>query len=232
MKKIRKRDLKKVNALVNEHNARIAHMKRSVISKVEPDFVTGLVLEAVDSAMSSLYMRNPISYDVDCVYIGKTMDDITSEADGKLKKAYSVIDTLLTNLLFYTEQCHKNKEELHRLYESGVPLFIVVEPMSIGGVTSSLLNPSGKNSYCFCYEFKDTEVDGIYLANLMESRYATSFNRKIDYREVTVRPMTEFEFEHQYIMNRLNCVTFKSEEELVEFDNSIRRLFHGQRNII
>ncbi len=207
-------------------------MKRSVISKVEPDFVSGLVLEAIDSAMSPLYMRHPISYDMDTAYIGKTMDDITREADERLKKAYSVVDTLLTNLLFYTKQCLKNKEELHRLYESGVPLFIVIEPMSIGDFTPSVLNHSEKNSYCFCYEFKDTENDGVYLANLMGSRCTTSLNKKIDYREVTVRPMTEFEFEHQYIMNRLNCVTFKSEEELVEFDNSIRRLFHGQRNII
>lgn len=115
----------------------------------------------------------------------------------------------------------RNKEENEKLFKNGVPLFITLVPVN---------QKCFSTRFAFCYEFKKTEEEGKYIANVLFSKNAAPFNEEINSNDYLIREMTREEFEQHYIMDRLNRMSdgLRTEEEIVKFDNSIRQLFNGQ----
>ena len=82
-----------------------------------------------------------------------------------------------------------------------------------------------------CYEIKkyeDNEFRAYLFTDSKEEGYLDTFT----YFDYKIEPMTEEEFEQYYIMGRLRVCKFWDEEAAIEYDNYLRRLFHGQREII
>lgn len=226
MKKLRKKDIRRINDVVYAHNKEIDAMKDALRDILGDELWTPFTQDVLYSNMDKYYMTYPEAY------IGKTMDDVKNDDAKKSVEANSAKERLILEFEKYRDNCEKNKVALKEFYENEPPLFIVIKPISIGKYMPKWRQYNPNDKYCFCYEFKDTEDDGIYVANIFPSRCNYAYNTSIDYRECSVRQMTEYEFEHEYIINRINGKHFDDEAKLVEFDNNIRRLFHGQRNII
>lgn len=121
----------------------------------------------------------------------------------------------------YYKKGVENVKSLEEFLKNGMPLFITL---------TSISNPDEKK-YAMCYEYKKDD-DGTYKAYLFTTgnRYGEMYYlTKYSY---SIKKMTEEEFENHYVIGRLSAHGFDKEEDAIEYDNYLRRLFHGQREII
>lgn len=216
-----KKKIRKFEEIAKSHNQTIDKMKDGLKEHLGDlyDYSTEMYFNMV---FRGYYLStNFYSYSGrvrDC-YREQSLESYTKEAGCKLNAAYQKAVELHEWAKTYVEQCKENKEKLAAFYgQEELPLFIVLES----------LIPDFRTKYCFCYEFKDTEDDGVYRAYVFPDNMANADIMDIDYRKWSVRPMTKFEFEHIYLMGRLGSKNFDTEEEAIEYDNYLRRLFNGQ----
>ena len=88
----------------------------------------------------------------------------------------------------------------------------------------------GKKLYCFCYEFQVVNKDGKRMAMALITDNETEHCRikEIKAEEYKIRSMTIEEFEENFIKERIEFQRFSKEEDIVEYDNYLRRLFNNQ----
>lgn len=132
----------------------------------------------------------------------------------------NLYDEYKNKLDIFWEKAKANKEELNSIFEKGLPLFI----------TLTSLRSDGK-IYAMCYEIKKYD-NGEFQAYLFTGDRKDGHLDTFTYFNYKIEPMTEEEFEQYYIMQRMGTTNFNSESEAIEYDNELRRLFHGQREII
>ena len=88
----------------------------------------------------------------------------------------------------------------------------------------------GKKLYCFCYEFQVVNKDGkrIAMALITDNETERCWIKEIKAEEYKIRSMTIEEFEENFIKERIVIQGFSKEEDIVEYDNYLRRLFNNQ----
>ena len=89
----------------------------------------------------------------------------------------------------------------------------------------------GKKLYCFCYEFQVVNKDGkrMAMALITDNETERCWIKEIKAEEYKIRSMTIEEFEENFIKERIVIQGFSKEEDIVEYDNYLRRLFHNQK---
>ena len=148
--------------------------------------------------------------------------DSYSLSSLKVKKENlpSLYKDLKENLLAYWDKVKDNKDKLDEFFKKGSPLFIKMTSMR-----------NNRVKYALCYELKKYE-NNKYKAYVFTDDYADGQTVEFTYLDYALEQMTEEEFEQYYIMGRLKLMTFRYENDAIEYDNELRRLFHGQREII
>ena len=163
-----------------------------------------------------------------CYFVSSSWAEDREEEEAKM-----IINEKIENIEAHLELCKKrinefkdnfdkNNEVIEKLYNQGMPLFIVITD------TVSDKNPM----YCFCYEFKKTEKYGLYDSFIVSNESKNPYRFKLWAGRYSVKPMTEEEFENNYIIPRLEAYNPINEVDLVDYDNQLRQYFHGQREII
>ena len=89
----------------------------------------------------------------------------------------------------------------------------------------------GNKLYCFCYEFQAVNKDGKRMARALITDNETEhcWIKEIKPEEDKIRSMTIEEFEENFIKERTEIQGFSKEEDIVEYDNYLRRLFNNQQ---
>ena len=89
----------------------------------------------------------------------------------------------------------------------------------------------GKKLYCFCYEFQVVNKDGkrIAMALITDNETERCWIKEIKAEEYKIRSMTIEEFEKNFIKERIELQGFSKEEDIIEYDNYLRRLFNNQQ---
>ena len=88
----------------------------------------------------------------------------------------------------------------------------------------------GKKLYCFCYEFQVVNKDGkrMAIALITDNETERCWIKEIKAEEYKIRSMTIEEFEKNFIKERIELQGFSKEEDIIEYDNYLRRLFNNQ----
>ena len=88
----------------------------------------------------------------------------------------------------------------------------------------------GNKLYCFCYEFQVVNKDGKRMARALitDNETGNCWIKEINAEEEKIRSMTFEEFEKNFIKERIELQGFSKEEDIVEYDNYLRRLFNNQ----
>ena len=122
----------------------------------------------------------------------------------------------------YWKRGNENAKSLDDFAKNGMPLFVTM---------SSISDPSSNKVYALCYEFKkhDNDKYEAYVFTHNDKFGKTMHLCKYSY---AFDKMTEEEFEKYYIVGRLERYGSCDEEDAIEYDNYLRRLFHGQREVI
>lgn len=143
------------------------------------------------------------------------------EIDKRYDKLYSMTFDYKEKINAYWEKVLANITEMEIQCETGLPLFITME---------SLINPEHK-IYAMCYEFKiDDTWEDMYKAYVFTNKCAEGYTSYISPFDYKISKMTETEFENHYIIDRCNLHKATDENEGIEYNNSLRRLFNGQGN--
>ena len=84
--------------------------------------------------------------------------------------------------------------------------------------------------FCFCYEFQVIDDNGKKKAKALITDNETKhcWIKEIDFETETIRKMTMKEFENNFIKERVELQDFTKEEDIIEYDNYLRRLFNNQ----
>ena len=84
--------------------------------------------------------------------------------------------------------------------------------------------------FCFCYEFQVIDDNGKKKAKALITDNETKccWIKEINFETETIREMTMKEFENDFIKERIELKEFTKEEDIVEYDNYLRRLFNNQ----
>lgn len=84
--------------------------------------------------------------------------------------------------------------------------------------------------YCFCYEFRVVNKDGKRIAKALitDNKTEHCWIKEINAEEYKIRSMTFEEFEENFIQERIELQGFSKENDIVEYDNYLRRLFNNQ----
>ena len=234
--------------LIDEHNKQVDDFCAELLSIDEGEYTTTYVKNLIHNDLNQYHLpTNPESDE----YRDVRYSDLAAKSQAQLN-AMRLNGNKTRNKIFqYIDVCDENRESLLKMIEKGMPIFLVVEPLKIDytpfdikdlvwwgdkGSYSELswinLSHYAKKKYCFCYEFKKTDNKWEYLANVVDTNFNSAYNTTIDLRYASVRAMTEEEFENEYIINRVGLMHNMSESDIVKYDNEIRQLFHGQREII
>lgn len=88
----------------------------------------------------------------------------------------------------------------------------------------------GKKLYCFCYEFQAVNKDGKRMARALITDNETEhcWIKEIKPEEDKIQSMTLEEFEGNFLKERIEIQGFSKEEDIIEYDNYLRRLFNNQ----
>lgn len=189
------------------------------------------IISVREKYKGTIIERSPIFYKFESYYLDSwhhinpyfydTEDEVKNVIAVKTKLVDDTIKSFEEKANKYLELGPANIRKIDEMIDSNeVPLFFTL---------TDLVDETNKR-YFFCYEMKFTEKEGVYDVVVMPSNSNTSMRDTIYGAMGKIEKMTEKEFEEHYIMDRLSQKNFNSEEELVEYDNSIRRLFNGQRN--
>ena len=89
----------------------------------------------------------------------------------------------------------------------------------------------GNKLYCFCYEFQVINKDGerMAMALITDNETKHCWIKEIKAEEYKIRSMTGEEFEKNFIKERIELQEFSKEEDIVEYENYLRRLFNNQQ---
>ena len=103
-----------------------------------------------------------------------------------------------------------------------------VQKPSMFFVLENIFN--GDKLYCFCYEFQVVIKDGKRMARALitDNETGNCWIKEINANEDKIRNMTFEEFEKNFIKERIELQGFSKEEDIVEYDNYLRRLFNNQ----
>lgn len=143
------------------------------------------------------------------------------EIDERYNKVFTRAQDYKEKINAYWEKVLANITEMEIQCETGLPLFITME---------SLINPERK-IYAMCYEFKPYEgFEYEYKAYVFTNKCAEGYTSYISPFDYKISKMTEIEFENHYIIDRCNLHKATDENEGIEYNNSLRRLFNGQGN--
>lgn len=150
----------------------------------------------------------------------KSVEEAKEYFERKKEVALAEMERMKSDTIKFWKKCCENKEKLNALVDN-CPLFIKI----------SQLDGTCPPEYKMCYEFKNPS-NGVYYLYTFGTKNQCGGTIRIDYTRDSVEKMTEEEFENHYIIGRMKCSNFTDEQEAIDYDNKIRRLFHGQREII
>ena len=211
---------KKVKNEVEKLNSKLDEMESEFYSFLEDSFPD-------EKFVKYFWWRHcyePMSrYDADSIMRSrkfKNMKDVAAYIDDKIKRRHDLIEELKKDASEKYAVSLKNKEALNS-WEGRAPLFFTL---------TDLYREDRLKTYCMCYEFKKIG-DGRFEAFVFTDGTTEGYVYPINYYEEKLERMTEDEFERYYIMGRMKCTNYSSEIEAIEYNNSIRRLFHGQTEI-
>lgn len=177
---------------------------------LDEDF--GAMIGYWDESFRKISWMSPTVADVEKGYV--TIEDLVA----KSRKLPEMVTESKRELLLFWKSAKKNITDLAEWDEEGVPLFITL---------SSVRHPEGKKIYAMCYEFKKIDKNNykaFIFSDETKEGIVTTFT-PFDWR---INKMTEEEFEKYYIMGRMeHGPSFDNETDAIEYNNSIRRLFHG-----
>lgn len=146
------------------------------------------------------YYNNPSNFDEG---IKKSAENLTKMMDFVENKIL-MIDKI-------KKQIERNKENWERFKENPT-MFLVAQDYRFN------------NHYLFVYEFNKTGI-GIEV-NGFDSQKNKNVLTKYNYQNYNLRPMDYSEFENFYIPERCKNMKFAKEEELVNYVNYLRNLWH------
>jgi hypothetical protein len=89
---------------------------------------------------------------------------------------------------------------------------------------------SEEEDYYFAYEFHINEVNGEQRVKALvtDNEAKHCWIAYIDINKQYIRPMTMEEFEKYFLPERIELQEFTKEEDIIEYDNYLRRLFNNQ----
>lgn len=177
---------------------------------LDEDF--GAVVGYWDESFRKISWMSPTPGEVEN---GLTVEDLIE----KSRKLPGMVAESKKELLSFWEKAKKNITDLAEWDEVGVPLFITL---------SSVRHPEYKKIYAMCYEFKKIDKNNytVFIFRDDDKEGVVTTFTPFDWK---INKMTEEEFEKYYIMGRMeHGPSFDKETDAIEYDNSIRRLFHGQ----
>ena len=166
---------------------------------------------------------------------------LLSMVNAKSLISYDVLlstnDSMLKNVVEQSSRVNEIvNEEIEKLDKA-----IEESKISASAFEEFVQNPSmffvlenifdGNKLYCFCYEFQAVNKDGKRMARALITDNETEhcWIKEIKPEEDKIRSMTIEEFEENFIKERTEIQGFSKEEDIVEYDNYLRRLFHNQK---
>ena len=145
----------------------------------------------------------------------KSRIDDAKQAITEVEKIYeNSIKTINEGIL----KAKENIEDLKKFLEKP-SMFFVIEDIFVS-----------TELFCFCYEFQVIDDNGKKKAKALITDNETKhcWIKEIDFETETIRKMTFEEFEKNFIKERIELQGFSKEEDIVEYDNYLRRLFNNQ----
>ena len=206
----KKRKLQKLTDMANKINEAVSDATDEIVAyakEINPDIANSEIVWHMVRVLSWEKVEDPIrlsttiDFDERMRSISETKDDFKKELDA------------------YGQKVNENKDKLNNLYKKGMPLFLKFTSLYRNTVM-----------YAMCYEIKQYE-DGSYKAYIFSDSQDEGKVIEFWYWDYSIEPMTEEEFEQYYIIGRMGAESFYCEESAIEYDNYLRRLFHGQREI-
>lgn len=207
----KKKKLQKLTDMANKINEAVSKATDEIYAYAEiinPDIVDSMCLHDMIIMLSWRKVDDPLRLSTS-IDFDERMNGISC-----LKADFEEI------LAEYGKRVNDNKDKLNNLYEKGMPLFLKFTNLYRNTVM-----------YAMCYEFKRYE-NGKYKAYVFTDTGEAGKVNEFGYWDYAVEPMTEEEFEQYYIIGRMGLMNFSSESEAIDYDNYLRRLFHGQREVI
>lgn len=207
----KKKKLQKLTDMANKINEAVFVAKDEIVAyakEINPDIADSEIVWHMVLVLGWEKVEDPIRLST------------TIDFDERMRSIAETKDDFKKALDVYGQKVNENKDKLNNLYKKGMPLFLKF--------TSLYRNTF---MYVMCYEIKQYE-DGSYKAYIFSDSEAKGKVIKFCYWDYSIEPMTENEFEQFYIMGRMKVSTHYCEEDAIEYDNYLRRLFHGQREII
>lgn len=207
----KKKKLQKLADMANKINESVSDATNEIVAyakEINPDIVDSEIVRHMVIMLdwrkveSPIRLSTTIDFDERMRSIAETKNDFKKELDA------------------YGQKVNENKDKLNNFYKNGMPLFLKFTSLYRNTVR-----------YAMCYEIKQYE-DGSYKAYIFSDSEEKGRVVKFCYWDYSIEPMTETEFEQFYIIGRMEVSTHYSEEDAIEYDNYLRRLFHGQREII
>ena len=174
-------------------------------------------------------------------YSNSYISALLSMGNAKSLISYSALfnanDSILKNVVEQSSRVNEIvNEEIEKLDKaieeskiSAVAFEEFVQKPSMFFVLENIFD--GNKLYCFCYEFQAVNKDGKRMARSLITDNETEhcWIKEIKPEEDKIRSMTIEEFEENFIKERTEIQGFSKEEDIVEYDNYLRRLFHNQK---
>lgn len=141
----------------------------------------------------------------------------------RLKKCVSRVDEIVN------QEIEKVAKAIEESKVSTAAFEEFVKNPSIFFVLENIFN--GNKLYCFCYEFQVINKDSKRMAKALitDNETAECWIKEIKAEEDKIRSMTFEEFEENFIKERIELQGFSKEEDIIEYDNYLRRLFNNQQ---
>lgn len=219
---MRKKEIKKFKELVNAHNEEVASLLEEFKDFCKKKSSNPDILDSRCIALMCIYIIQYGNCRYDAYYDDKkdynTSVNYLYETKQRLLKD---VETYKKDAIEYFKRVDGNKEKLNA-FENNTPLFFTL---------TDITYENGGKLYCMCYEFKKAG-DGVFNAYIFDGEERDGHIMEISYLDWSLEKMTEKEFEEHYIMDRLKRKEFCRENDAIEYDNELRRLFHGQRDAI
>ena len=144
-------------------------------------------------------------------YNSSNYEEGVKKSAQNLVEMVDFIDDKILMIDKIKKQIERNKENWERFKENPT-MFLVAQDYGFN------------NNYIFAYEInkdgKGIEVNGF------DSQEHRNILKNYNYPSYNLRPMEYYEFENYYIPNRCEAHVFTSEEELVNYVNYLRNLWH------
>jgi hypothetical protein len=207
----KKKKLQKLTDMANKINESVSDAIHEIVAyakEINPDIVDSEIVRHMVTMLTWRNVEDPIRLST-TIDFDERMESI-AETKADFKKELDI----------YGKKVNENKGKLNNFYKNGMPLFLKFTSLYRNTVM-----------YAMCYEIKQYE-DGSYKAYIFSDGEGKGKVIEFCYWDYSIEPMTETEFEQFYIIGRMGVSTHYCEEDAIEYDNYLRRLFHGQREII